>query len=49
MRRRSIKWASLGHCSADTAQRDIAGLVARGLLIRNEGGSRSTSYRFVGS
>lgn len=41
------KWASLGLCSADTAQRDIAGLVARGLLIRNEGGSRSTSYRFV--
>ena len=42
----SKKWVSICGCSPDTAQRDIAGLVARGLLIRNPGGSRNTSYRF---
>jgi Fic family protein len=40
----SSKWASIEKCSADTALRDIADLVARGLLKKNEGGGRSTSY-----
>jgi Fic family protein len=40
----SSKWASIEKCSADTALRDIADLVGRGLLRRNEGGGRSTSY-----
>jgi Fic family protein len=31
-------------CSPDTALRDIADLVQRGLLKKNEGGGRSTSY-----
>lgn len=38
------KWAALGKCSVDTAQRDINDLLARGLLVRNPGGSRNTSY-----
>jgi len=42
------KWAALGKCSVDTAQRDIHDLVSRGLLIRNPGGSRRTSYNLAG-
>jgi Fic family protein len=42
------KWAALGKCSVDTANRDINDLLARGLLIRNPGGSRRTSYSVVG-
>jgi Fic family protein len=38
------KWAALGKCSPATAQRDIADLVARGILRRNPGGSKNTSY-----
>jgi Fic family protein len=38
------KWATLGKCSVDTAQRDINDLLARGLLMRNPGGSKRTSY-----
>jgi len=38
------KWAALGKCSVDTAQRDITDLVARGLLRKNAGGSKNTSY-----
>lgn len=38
------KWAKLAKCSQDTALRDIAFLVAHGLLARNPGGGRSTSY-----
>lgn len=38
------KWAAMGKCSVDTAQRDINDLLARGLLVRNPGGSRRTSY-----
>jgi Fic family protein len=41
------KWAALCKCSPDTAQRDIADLVRRGLLARNAGGSKKTSYRFT--
>ncbi len=42
----SRKWAAISGCSIDTAQRDINDLVRRNLLIRNPGGSKSTSYRF---
>lgn len=42
------KWAHLCRCSVDTAQRDIADLVTRGLLLRNEGAGKRTSYRFTG-
>ena len=40
----SSKWALIEKCSPDTALRDIADLVQQGLLRRNEGGGRSTSY-----
>lgn len=38
------KWAALGKCSVDTAQRDLTDLVARGILVKNPGGSKNTSY-----
>jgi len=38
------KWAKLTKSSPDTALRDIAALVARGILFRNPEGGRSTSY-----
>ncbi|MCY4028051.1 MAG: DeoR family transcriptional regulator, partial [Acidobacteria bacterium] len=38
------KWAKLAKCSSDTALRDITFLVDHGLLRRNPGGGRSTSY-----
>ena len=40
----SSKWATIEKCSPDTALRDIADLVARGLLKKDKGGGRSTSY-----
>jgi Fic family protein len=40
----SSKWAQLENTSPDTALRDINDLVARGILKRDEGGGRSTSY-----
>ena len=40
----NAKWAAMGQCSADTALRDITDLLARGVLIRQEGGGRSTGY-----
>jgi Fic family protein len=41
------KWAKRAKSSHDTALRDIAGLVERGVLVRNPGGGRSTSYSLV--
>jgi Fic family protein len=38
------KWAAIATCSSDTALRDILDLVDRGILVRNAGGGRSTSY-----
>jgi hypothetical protein len=38
------KWAILGKCSPASAQRDIADLVEKGILQRNPGGSKNTSY-----
>ena len=41
------KYATLAKCSTDSALRDIRKLVERGVLIKNEGGGRSTSYRLA--
>ena len=38
------KWATLAGCSLPTAQRDLKELTDQGVLIRNEGGSKNTSY-----
>ncbi len=43
----SSKYAKLVKCSEDTALRDIRTLVERGILIKNEAGGRSTSYRLA--
>lgn len=40
----SSKWAVLTKTSPDTALRDINELVARGILVKNASGGRSTSY-----
>ena len=44
----SSKWATLTKTSPDTALRDINDLVARGVLVKDEAGGRSTSYSLVG-
>lgn len=41
------KWARLAKCSQDTALRDITLLAGHGLLARNPGGGRNTSYRLA--
>ena len=43
------KWAKLTKSSQDTAYRDILDLVERGLLQKDPGGGRSTSYSLVPS
>lgn len=40
----SSKWARLTKTSRDTALRDINDLVARGILVKDPAGGRSTSY-----
>ena len=40
----SRRWASMTHCSPDTALRDINALMALGVLRRLPGGGRSTAY-----
>ena len=40
----TMKYGRLAKCSHDTALRDIAALVERGILVRNPEGGRSTSY-----
>jgi Fic family protein len=40
----SSKWAKIEKCSPDTALRDITDLVDRGILQKEAGGGRSTSY-----
>jgi Fic family protein len=40
----SSKWAKIAKSSQDTALRDISDLVERGILTRDAGGGRSTSY-----
>lgn len=41
------KYAKLTKCSNDTALRDIRELLRRGVLVKNPGGGRSTSYRLA--
>lgn len=41
------KYATLAKCSSDTALRDIQELLARGIIVQNPGGGRSTSYRLA--
>jgi Fic family protein len=41
------KWAAIGQSSVPTAQRDINDLLERGVLRRNPGGSKNTSYDLV--
>jgi Fic family protein len=43
----NAKYAKLAKCSPDTALRDIKDLLARGILVQNPSGGRSTSYRLV--
>jgi Fic family protein len=43
----SSKWATIEKCSPDTALRDIADLVEQGILTKDAGGGRSTSYSLV--
>ena len=40
----SSKWAKIAKCSQDTAIRDIQDLIERGILAKEPGGGRSTSY-----
>ena len=41
------KYAKLAKCSSDTALRDIRELLERGIIVKNPGGGRSTSYRLA--
>ncbi len=43
----SSKWAAIAKCSQDTAGRDIDDLVRRGVLAKDPGGGRSTSYSLI--
>ncbi len=43
----SSKWAKLTKSSPDTALRDINELIEHGLLKKDEGGGRSTSYSLI--
>lgn len=41
----SSKWAKINKCSSDTALRDITDLIEKNILIKEEKGGRSTSYK----
>ncbi len=43
----TTKWAKLEKCSHDTALRDIQDLLEQGLLHKDSGGGRSTSYSLL--
>ena len=43
----SVKWGRLAKCSHDTATRDIRDLMDKGLLQKDPGGGRSTSYSLI--
>lgn len=45
----SSKWAAIEKCSPDTALREIADLVTKGILKKDAGGGRSTSYSLAGA
>jgi Fic family protein len=40
----SSRWAAIEKCPPDTALRDIQDLLAQGILVKDNGGGRSTSY-----
>lgn len=42
------KWATINKCSTDTALRDINDLITKGVLFKEERGSRSSSYGVIG-
>jgi len=42
---KSSKWAKITKCSTDTALRDIKDLMEKSILIREQGGGRSTNYQ----
>jgi Fic family protein len=44
----SSKWAKIARCSQDTALRDIEALISMGVLDKEPGGGRSTSYALSG-
>lgn len=41
---KNAKWVALGKCSADAALWDIKDLMARGVLVRLEGGARDICW-----
>ena len=43
----SSKWAKINKCSQDTALRDINDLLQQGILVKEQGGGRSTSYVLI--
>ncbi len=43
----SSKYATIAKCSADTALRDIRGLMEAGVIMQNAAGGRSVSYRLA--
>lgn len=43
----SGKWAKIAKCSSDTALNDIKDLLAKGMLVKNESGGRSTNYSLI--
>jgi Fic family protein len=43
----SSKWAKMQKCSQDTALRDIQDLVVKGILKKESGGGRSTTYKLM--
>jgi Fic family protein len=43
----TAQWASICHCSQDSATRDIAAWLSLRILERSESGGRSTHYRLV--
>jgi Fic family protein len=44
---KTSKYARLAKCSQDTALRDVKELLERGILVKNDAGGRSTSYRLA--
>lgn len=43
----STKWAKLTNASQDTASRDIADLLVKGILRKGDAGGRSTAYELI--
>ena len=38
------KWAKIAECSHDTALRDMNDLIQKGMMLKEPGGSKNTSY-----